>query len=366
MNILTSTSLYFTEGRSDKEYHAEIAQVAGGHVVNFRYGRRGGTLTSGCKTPVPVDAEAARKIFGQLIRDKTAKGYTADFAGSPYTCATSTGRTTDELPQLLNPVSLKEARRLIEDEHWIAQPKMDGERRAAHAEGAEVFGINRKGLAVPLPEALAGELLALARRFGTLRVDGELIGETLHVFDLKGFEGRDLRSVPWQQRMSLAGELVKGCCSLKAVPMAITRKEKQSLWYAVQAADGEGLVFKRANSLIQAGRPNSGGDWLKFKFTASASCLVMAVNTGKRSVRIGLLGNGAAGHRIPDRPPISVGNVTIPPNHPIPTVGQVVEVSYLYAFPGGSLFQPVYRGERSDLDPDACTVGQLKMKPESD
>ena len=43
----------------------------------------------------------------------------------------------------------------------------------------------------------------------------------------------------------------------------------------------------------------------------------------------------------------------------------VVEVRYLYAFrESGSIYQPVYRGERSDIPADDCTVDQLKYKPE--
>ena len=40
----------------------------------------------------------------------------------------------------------------------------------------------------------------------------------------------------------------------------------------------------------------------------------------------------------------------------------VVEVKYLYAFLGGSLFQPVCLGEREDTELTACVIGQLKYK----
>jgi len=58
------------------------------------------------------------------------------------------------------------------------------------------------------------------------------------------------------------------------------------------------------------------------------------------------------------------GNVTIPPNHQVPKLGQVVEVRYLYAFPeSGSLYQPTYLGLRSDITVDECMRSQLKFKP---
>ena len=59
----------------------------------------------------------------------------------------------------------------------------------------------------------------------------------------------------------------------------------------------------------------------------------------------------------------SVGNVTIPPNHDIPEIGQVVEIRYLYVMRvGGSLYQPVYLGIRDDVGIADCTVEQQGIK----
>jgi bifunctional non-homologous end joining protein LigD len=37
----------------------------------------------------------------------------------------------------------------------------------------------------------------------------------------------------------------------------------------------------------------------------------------------------------------------------------------LYAFKGGSVFQPVYLGVREDLTQEDCTLDQLKYKAEA-
>ena len=63
---------------------------------------------------------------------------------------------------------------------------------------------------------------------------------------------------------------------------------------------------------------------------------------------------------------LSVGNVTIPANHEIPEEGDVVEIRYLYAHRGGSIYQPVYLGKRGDIDICECTTAQLKFKPEGE
>ena len=362
MKTITKTSLYYAEGRSDKEYHVDLVAAEGGHVVNFRYGRRGSALTVGTKTSVPVDFAQAKMIFDKLVKEKTAKGYTADVSGAAYQGTEHAGRQTGFVPQLLNPITESEALRLLIDDHWAAQEKMDGERRMAQADEGLVVGANRKGLIVPLPQAVADELQTLEAKYGEIRVDGELIGDRLYVFDLHLLHGMAIHRFPWIERMRLANDILSECRFIKAVPVAETTDEKRRLWRRVHEAHGEGVVFKRLNAPVTEGRPNTGGDWLKFKFTESASCCVFSVNSDKRSVRIGLLEIRDDLIKGPEMVP--VGNVTIPPNHAIPHVGEIVEVEYLYAYLGGSLYQPVYRGKRNDLDVSACTTRQLKYKPE--
>lgn len=362
---LARTSLYYAEGSSSKEYHAEIVTVAGGNVVNFRYGRRGGTLTSGTKTAAPVDFAQAKRIYDKLVKEKTTKGYTPDVSGAAYQSTERAGLKSDFSPQLLNAITEAEVMRLIQDDRWAAQQKMDGERRAAHADGSGVFGINRKGLVVPLPQIIVEELQAIHTACGSIRVDGELIGNTLHVFDLHIHQGIRLHPQPWLDRMRLAQSALDQCQSIKAVPFAVSAEDKLKLWNKVRHAQGEGVVFKRVAASVSAGRSNTGGDWLKFKFTESSSCCVTEVNSGKRSVKLGLMDTQNR-HGSAIAAMIPVGNVTIPPNHDIPAVGDIVEVEYLYAYPGGSLFQPVYRGKRDDIDRKACTLHQLKHKPDAD
>ena len=362
MKILTKTSLYFSEGRSDKEYHAELVEVAGGHVVNFRFGRRGSALTVGTKTTVPVDLAQAQTIYDKLVKEKSAKGYTPDVSGAAYQGSEHADRQTGFVPQLLNPITESEVLSLIIDDHWAVQEKMDGERRMAHAEKGAVVGANRKGLIVPLPQAIVDELQIIEAKHGAIRVDGEIIGDLLYVFDLHVLHGKDIDGFPWIERMRMAHDILSGCLHIKAVPVAETTDEKHRLWNRIKDAHGEGVVFKRMNAPVTEGRPNPGGDWLKFKFTESASCCVFGINTDKRSVRIGLL--EIREHSIKGHAMLSVGNVTIPPNYAVPVVGEIVEVEYLYAYPGGSLYQPVYRGKRNDLDINACTTRQLKYKPE--
>ena len=64
---------------------------------------------------------------------------------------------------------------------------------------------------------------------------------------------------------------------------------------------------------------------------------------------------------------VPVGNVTIPPNKEVPPLNALVEVRYLYAYKGGSLYQPTYIMDRSDeLDREECVISQLSYKSEDD
>ena len=102
------------------------------------------------------------------------------------------------------------------------------------------------------------------------------------------------------------------------------RDQKTELWERLRRENREGIVFKRLDAPYTPGKPNSGGPQLKFKFVATVSAIVAKMNA-KRSVEVSLFKG---------RSLISCGNVTIPANHEIPKVGAVVEVRYLYAYPG--------------------------------
>ncbi len=74
--------------------------------------------------------------------------------------------------------------------------------------------------------------------------------------------------------------------AIRLVTLARTTEEKKALFERLEKEGREGIVFKRLKSLSVPGRPNSGGDWLKFKFYATASVVVCSHNGGKRSVEM--------------------------------------------------------------------------------
>lgn len=357
---MEQTTLYFKQGGSDKVYRAAIEANNGGYVVNFAYGRRGATMQTGSKTPVAVNLESARAIYDKLVNEKKAKGYTPGENGTPYQRTDREQQVTGILPQLLNPIEEDEVTRLIDDPGYVSQEKYDGQRILIQKEGAAINGINRKGLMCGIASVLINEVKSIP---GDCVIDGESIGEVFWAFDVLMLHNNDVRSQPYRDRLFMLAQIVSGEFGfIKLADTAHTSAEKLALLDRMKREQREGVVFKQLDAPYTAGRPNSGGSQFKYKLYATGSFIVWKVNA-KRSVSLALWGTSKGQ---PTTTPIQVtaGNVTIPANHTVPKVGAVVEVRYLYAFKeSGVIYQPVYVGQRTDVDPGDCLVKQLKFKP---
>ncbi|MGA2869819.1 MAG: WGR domain-containing protein [Verrucomicrobiota bacterium] len=347
-------ALYYREGSSDKVYQAAIEPAGNQFVVNFAYGRRGATLTTGTKTSSPVDYAAANKIYTKLVGEKKAKGYTEGENGTPYQHADK--QASGILPQLLNPVEETEVELLLRDDNYCAQEKFDGKHLLVRKQDNDLEGINKKGFVVGLPQTVANEVRSVP---GSFIPDGESIGDDYHAFDLLEYNGENLRSLPYRIRLARLIDLLLLARSdykhIHLVKTAFSTQQKTELWERLRRENREGIVFKRLDASYTPGKPNSGGPQLKFKFVATVSAVVAKINV-QRSVEVSLLHG---------RNLVSCGNVTIPANHQIPRVGDVVEVRYLYAYRDSlALYQPVYLGPRDDVEPSECLVSQLKFKAE--
>lgn len=349
---MEAASLYYKEGSSDKVYHTTIEQESNGYVVNFAYGRRGSALKTGSKTSSPVSLEKAKEIFNKLLKEKLGKGYKYMDAVSG-----STIPTVKDLPDtptemqcvLLNPIDQKTAQELLNHPDWVVQEKFDGVRFMLNKKNGQIAALNRKGKVVSVPNNIAKE----AESLSNCLLDGELIGENLYVFDILEFEDNCVRNKTLKERMDLLRNLLKSI-SNNIIFVDIVKDNKTILYEKLLKENKEGIVFKNINAKYNVGRPASGGNYLKHKFYETCSCVVSNIND-KRSVALSLFSEGKV---------VSVGNVTIPINFDIPNKDDVVEVKYLYAYKGGSLYQPIYLGKRSDINKNECVLHQLKYKPE--
>lgn len=343
-------SLYFKDGSSDKEYHCQVVPQGNGYVVNFQYGRRGSALQSGTKTPTPVSKEEAEKIFIKLANEKIRKGYVEGAGDNGSVPSESFAKSVEVVfaPQLLN--EIEDPQFYIDSEDYVAEEKFDGERRPVIASAENIVGINKKGQAVPISSAIIKSLPDNT----TITIDGEIIGETLYAFDLIELGGKAVAILPLVDRLAILDKVSFGK-AIVVIQTAYTREEKQAMFDRIKKENGEGIVFKKKDAPYTAGRPNSGGNALKFKFHKTATFIVVGSTLGKRSVGLEMMDENG-GRQF-------MGKVTIPANKEIPTTGDLVEVRYLYAYKGdGKIFQPVYMDKRTDADLTDCTTKQLIYK----
>ncbi|MES2438566.1 MAG: WGR domain-containing protein [Verrucomicrobiota bacterium] len=353
---ITSTSLHYREGSSDKVYQTAVEAKDDGYIVTFAYGRRGNTLTTGTKTDIPLPLATALKVYERLVASKVAKGYKPDHQpATNYQQTGDEGRDTGIRCQLLNPVEKSEVSRLLTGRTHCLQEKHDGRRLMVRKQGDEITGINRRGLIVAIPDTIR---LAIEEIPFDVLIDGEAVGDTLHAFDLLEVKGNDIRQRRYMDRFAgLIMVIPTNQPALRWVSTSIDPDDKVETYEELRQTNREGVVFKEVDAHYSPGRPNSGGTQLKYKFVESASFIVTARNS-KRSVTLGLFdGNELVG----------AGNVTIPPNHAVPASGEVVEIRYLYAFrESGSIYQPVYLGKRCDIPTAECTTDQLKYKADAE
>ena len=256
------------------------------------------------------------------------------------------GTVSGILPQLLKEIPDKETlQALLEDENYVLQEKYDGRRcLVKRFKNSGALGVNKKGIYIELAEDIVNSLPCEGL------FDGELIKERLFVFDLLAIDGIDITNEPYEQRYKRLQQLSFGK-HITLVPLADSSAKKQALVQRLQANGSEGIVLKNKNALYSAGR--SPDTAFKYKFYKTATCRVMDHTEGRRSVGLEM---------IEGRDLIRVGKVSIPPNKEIPPVGAYVEIRYLYAYKGGSLYQPVYLGVRDDQDATDIYITQLIYK----
>jgi bifunctional non-homologous end joining protein LigD len=353
-------TLYFREGSSDKVYKASLKQSGGSWSVPFEYGRRGSSMQTGEKVS-GVSYEKAKDAYDKIVKEKTAKGYKPGPDSEEYVPAKGTASSVERadvpLPMLLQPIDPSDEYLYLSGPQWVAQEKYDGKRIVLDCKPGEIFAMNRKGKGCGIPKSVEADAMRLATGLGHITLDGELLGDKFVAFDMLRFGGDDIKAKRFLDRWNRLQENVADeCKSIVVAPIIQGPKEKKDFIAKLRADKAEGIVFKDAGAAYSPAI--RGPSAVKFKFYATASCIVTKVND-KRSVALGLMDE--AGGDI-----VGVGNCTVPADQNIPKADDIVEVRYLYAYKGGSLYQPVLLGVRDDLSIDDCAVKQLKYKKDTD
>jgi DNA ligase D-like protein (predicted ligase) len=188
-------------------------------------------------------------------------------------------------PTWLEPMAATLTRERFTGPDWVFERKLDGIRLLAFKRGSEVRLLSRNQLLQN--EAYPSFVSALARLdVSDLILDGEATGvwgkqhaPCYHIFDLLWLEGRDVTSLPLDQRRELLVELPL------APPLElVARLDDPVPWERACAEGWEGVVAKKRQAPYEHRRSPH---WLKMKCEASQE-LVIGGFTEPRGQRRGL------------------------------------------------------------------------------
>lgn len=335
---LNRVSLYCKEGGSDKQYTMWLEEKDGGFLVNFNYGPRGGWVKDGTKTPKPVLKAEAEKIYEKKMKEQKAKGYTIG-EDAPAFSQVEDAKDSGLRPMLLTQDDEENIEKYITDDDWCAQEKLNGKRIMLRITKEKVTGVNKRGLECPIPEVFQKIFKSLATGY---ELDGELIGDVYHVFDVISEGGGDYgKKQSYGVRLEAIDYLVNVVKDdhIRFVPAYVGEKKKREFVKKMKATRKEGIVFKRLDGKYEPGRFENlkKAIAVKVKFYKAVSPVVMGWKKDKQSIEVGLREN-VEGKRMPQV--TSVGWVTVPTKYVEQVqVGKPIRVRYLYATPAKQLYQ---------------------------
>ncbi|REJ35844.1 MAG: hypothetical protein DIU82_06635 [Bacillota bacterium] len=203
------------------------------------------------------------------------------------------------------------------------------------------------------------------------------------VFDLLHADGRDLLSVPWQDRRAALESAWRGDTDHTALSRAVLQRGRD-LYAACINRGLEGVVAKRLDSPYVPGRRTR--YWLKVRREQELDCVIggyvprgaldfrsLALGLYRRPgegelIYVGNVGTGFAAETragimrrlLPLRtavPPFAVAGMAPPPKGTQWVLPRLVaRVGYFELTPSGQLRHPVFRGLRDDKEPRECVL----------
>ena len=277
-------------------------------------------------------------------------------------------------PELLTRITEEEAQRFARDPRYLFQTKQDGDRLTLRVDEENIYGFNKLGQVVRLDAKLQDAVWQVCRLQGSVRITKLLLDGEWEPTGFYGWEllecQTDLRELPYESRLELLETFLADLIPELAAILHITRSARTTEEKLAMLADRtkEGVAVKLRSAPFRLGR---NGQHKKFKFEQTASFIVgpkpaRKAKDGHRSVALYIFDP-----ELPLSPKGTalryVSTVKIADKYDVPADGAIIEVRYLYAYPGGGIAQPAYFGKvRTDVRPQDCTTAQLKWKAGAD
>ncbi len=187
---------------------------------------------------------------------------------------------TTGFPDWVEPMAATLTQERFTGPEWIFERKFDGIRLLAFKQGTDVRLLSRNRLPQHLP--------AVARAIADLPVhelilDGEISWGSgsggYHVFDIMWLDGRDLTSLPLQDRRAFLSAL-----PFRAPLQRVSAIDEPTPWERACREGWEGVIAKRRDSRYEHRRSPH---WLKMKCEA-VQALVVGGFTDPQGGRVGL------------------------------------------------------------------------------
>lgn len=182
-------------------------------------------------------------------------------------------------PEWLEPMAATLTQERFSGPDWVFEQKFDGIRLLAFKEGSKVRLLSRNRLSQDIP----GVTAAVARLpVRSVILDGEVTWDrrsAYHVFDILWLDGRDVTTLPLDERRALLSRLPV-TAPLQRVPAL----DDPRPWERACAEGWEGVIAKRRDSLYEHRRSKQ---WLKMKCELTGDFVVGGFTDPQRS-RVGL------------------------------------------------------------------------------
>jgi ATP-dependent DNA ligase len=184
----------------------------------------------------------------------------------------------DVFPEWVEPMAATLTQERFTGPGWIFERKFDGIRLLAFKNGRDVRLLSRNRLPQHLP-SIAEAIANLPPHDVVL--DGEVTwsGGAYHVFDIMWLDGRDVTSLPLEERRALLSTL-----PLRSPLWRVPELEDPAPWERARDEGWEGVVAKRRGSAYEHRRSPH---WVKMKCEASQE-LVVGGFTDPQGTRVGL------------------------------------------------------------------------------
>lgn len=264
-------------------------------------------------------------------------------------------------PMLAAPVTFNEGfrYRMLEDDELVLEEKLDGHRIMLEiGSDSRTRALNRRGEASQHQSFFSNAVWNSHwywLKGQVVVIDGEYIPSrgTFYAFDVPYIEDVLSPDDPWYVRHGALNALMKRISvtskRIVQVPTAQGFEQKAKLVEECLQTKAEGIMVKYMNAKYSPGVRS--GAWSKVKFTRTADLVISQLGVEDKNNAV-LCYFGHAGELV------EVGRCSLN-GKPEVSIGDVVEVRYLYVGKGQRLYQPNLLRVRHDKKPPECTEEQL-------